>query len=88
MKFNVLLSILFSITIISSAIHEAEHTIHEADSSCIVCQVNNNLASADIIDQLEDIEIIHFGEISQSNTVLNLYLEEKNNRNRAPPSLS
>jgi len=88
MKLNVLLSILFVIVSHFSAIHEVEHVAHEADPSCMVCQVNNNLASADIVDKLENIEILHFGKITQTHTVLNLYLKEKDNRNRAPPSLS
>jgi len=88
MKLNVLLSILFVIVSNFSAIHEVEHVVHESDPSCMVCHINNNFASADVVDKHEAIEIIHFGKISQNGTVLSLYIQEKNNRNRAPPSLS
>jgi len=88
MKLNVLLSIIFVIVTNFSAIHEVEHVVHEADPSCMVCHINNNFASADVVDKPEAIEIIHFGQISQSDIVLSLYVQEKNNRNRAPPSLS
>jgi hypothetical protein len=88
MKLNVLLSILFALVTTFSAIHEVEHIAHDDDSSCLVCHVNNNLASADIINKPEIVEIVHFEKIAQNNLTTNLHFKERNNQNRAPPSIS
>lgn len=88
MKLNILLSILFIIVTTLSAGHEVEHITLDDDSSCLVCTVNNNLISADIIDISQTVEIIRFEKISQNNFISTLHIKERNNQNRAPPSLS
>lgn len=88
MKLNILLSILFIIVTTLSATHEVEHIMLDDDSSCLVCQVNNNLVSADIINVSQNVEIIRFEKIVENNLTSNPYIKEKNNQSRAPPSLS
>ena len=85
MKLKILISILFIIVTTFSAVHEMEHTVNGDDSSCLVCHVSDNIASADIIDEVEDIEVFHFEKIAHKNLVSKLHLKEKNNQNRAPP---
>ncbi|MBT5935131.1 hypothetical protein [Sulfurimonas sp.] len=88
MKLNVLLSIFFIIVTTLSAAHEVEHIMLDDDSSCLVCNVNNNLISADVIDISQLVEIIHFEKISQNNFISTLHIKDRNNQNRAPPSVS
>lgn len=88
MKLNVLLSILFAIVTTFTAIHEVEHIAHDDSSSCLVCHVNNNLASADVIDKPEAIEIVRFEKIAQNYQISNLHVKNKSNLSRAPPSIS
>ena len=88
MKLRVLISIFFIIATTLSAIHELEHIAHDDDSACLVYHVNDNLTSVDIIDEIENIEILHFEEIVQKSQISNLHVKSKSNQNRAPPKLS
>lgn len=88
MKRSILLSIFFLIATTFASVHEVEHLIHDDDSQCLVCHVNNNLTSADIIDKPELVDIISFEKIQPRNIVSNIHVEERNHKSRAPPSLS
>lgn len=88
MKLNVLLSILFAIVTTFTAIHEVEHIAHDDSSTCLVCHVNNNLASADVIDKPDIVEIVHFEKITQNYKISNLHVKDKSNLSRAPPFIS
>jgi len=88
MKLRVLLSIFFIITTTFATIHEVEHVEHGDDSSCLVCHVNDNLTSADIIDKVQDIEVFHFEKIIQNTQLSNLHVKKSTNQTRAPPLTS
>lgn len=88
MKFRILLSIFFLILTTFAAIHKVEHIIHDDNSLCLICHVNDNLASADIIDTNKDIETFYFEKISDNNKVSNLHIKKYTDQDRAPPSLS
>lgn len=88
MKLRILLSIFFVIATTFSALHELEHTTNDADSSCLVYHINDNLSSSDIIDESKEIDTFQFEKISQNNQVLNLHVKNKSNPDRAPPIAS
>lgn len=88
MKFRILLSIFFLIITTFSSIHKVEHIVHDDDSLCLVCHVNDNLASADIIDKAKDVEIFYFEKISHNNQVSDVHVKKHTDQDRAPPSLS
>lgn len=88
MKLNIILSLIFAIVTSFTAIHEVEHIAHEHDTSCLVCHVNNNLVPTDDIIKPIVVESIHFDKITYDDTLVAVYFQERNNQNRAPPSLS
>ena len=88
MKLNLILSLIFTIATIFTSIHEVEHIISDDSSSCLVCTVNHNLVSADIIDYTQSVEIIHFDKITKENLVSTLFTEILTNPSRAPPKQS
>ena len=88
MKLRVLISIFFIIATTFATIHEVEHIEHGDDSSCLVCHVGDNLASADVIDKDTSVEIFHFENIVQNTQISNLHVKKSTNQNRAPPVLS
>lgn len=88
MKLRVLLSIFFIIATSFTAIHEVKHFVDGDDSPCMVCHVNDNLTSADIIDKVQDVEIVHFEKILEANTVLAHHEKKHSNQDRAPPKKS
>lgn len=88
MKLNILLSILFIIVTTLAATHEVEHITLDDDSSCLVCNVNNNLLSADVIDISQSIDSIHFDKIVYSNLMSHKHVKINSNQNRAPPTQS
>ncbi len=87
MKLNIILSILFAIVTTFVSIHEVEHIVSD-DESCLVCTLNNNLVSADISQNHEYIEFIHFANVIKKAPLLHSYFQEKNNSCRAPPFIS
>ena len=88
MKLRVLISIFFIITTTFATVHEAEHITNGDNASCLVCHINDNLTSADVIDKVTDIEIFHFEKIVQNTQISNLHVKKSTNQNRAPPLAS
>lgn len=88
MKLRVIISILFFISTILSAIHELEH-IHEHDgSSCEVCIVKNNTLSADAVEPSTEITLSKSKFDLPDNLLSIFHIKNSTNQNRAPPSLS
>jgi len=87
MKLRILLSIFFIIVTTFTAVHELKHIYVDDSSSCSVCIVDH-LVSADINDEVKEVEVFRFEKISHDNLVSHLYIKEKNNQNRAPPQIS
>lgn len=88
MKFKALLSILFVIATSFSAIHEINHIYNQDTVDCELCQVNDNLVFADIIDKVIDVEIFHFNKIVKNDFIETLYSKKSTNQTRAPPHIS
>lgn len=88
MKINVIISILFAIVTTFTALHEVEHLVKGDDSSCLVCHVNDNLVSADVIDEVKSVDIFHFEKISLNNQISNPHIKKQTNQDRAPPLTS
>jgi hypothetical protein len=86
MKFRVLISLLFIIVTSFTAIHEVKHFVNADDSPCMVCHVNDNLSSADVISEVTYVEIFHFEKILENNSILSYHDKKTSNQNRAPPS--
>ncbi len=88
MKLRVLISLFFIIATTFGAIHEVKHIEHGESTSCLVCHVSDNLVSADLIDNTQDIEIFHFKKVLENNSVLSSFIKKHSNQNRAPPLIS
>jgi hypothetical protein len=88
MKFNLLLSILFTIVTSFAAIHEVKHIEHNDSASCLVCTLHNNLVSADAVHIAADVEILHFEEILDKGVTSYSYRKINFNQSRAPPKIS
>ena len=88
MKLRLLLSLLFIISTTFASVHEVEHIQHADDSPCLVCHVNDNLTSADLIDEVTDVELITFEKVEEVNNVLTFHEKKRSNQNRAPPKQS
>lgn len=85
MKLKIIFSLLFFIATTFTAIHEVEHIISDEASSCLVCTINHNLVSADVIDLTQSVEIVHFDKITKENFIFALDTELLTNPSRAPP---
>ena len=88
MKIRVLISLLFIIATTFATIHEIEHIEQGEDTSCLVCHVSDNLTSADIVDNIQDVEIFHFEKVLEKNSILSFHTKKHSNQNRAPPLTS
>jgi len=88
MKYNLLLSVLFTIVSIFTAIHEVNHIHNQDTADCVMCLIDDNLVSADLIDKIDNTEILHFEKIVFSSFILNTHNKKSTNQNRAPPKLS
>ncbi|QSZ42511.1 hypothetical protein GJV85_10440 [Sulfurimonas aquatica] len=87
MKLRLLLSIFFVIVTTLSALHETEHTL-QGEETCLVCHVNDNLTSADILSIPTEALNFHYESILDNGQVANLHLQDRSNQNRAPPKQS
>ena len=86
MKLRLLLSIFFVIVTTLSAVHEIEHIVD--DESCLVCHVNDNLTSADVVVTSHEIKVSCFNCLNHNSLVFLLHTKNRSNPNRAPPTLS
>lgn len=90
MKFNVLLAFIFAIVTSFTALHELEHIGHDHyddKSECLIFHMSG-LETVDLFPQPVITTLFHFDKIQSENLAVKLYYKEKNNQNRAPPSLS
>ena len=88
MKFNILLSILFTIVTTQSILHDIEHITHEhLSETCEIIHINN-LTSPDIVVQPQYIESATFENITKQEESFKVCCSYNDNQNRAPPVLS
>lgn len=87
MKLRLLLSIFFVIVTTLSAVHETEHILQD-EEACLVCHVNDNLTSADIVFAPTEVIAFEYESILHNSQVAKLHLQDKSNPDRAPPRKS
>lgn len=88
MKFRLLLSLVFIIVTSFIPAHEVKHFVDGDNAPCLVCHVNDNLTSADAINDISYVTIFHFEKISKNSSILYYHNHKTSDQNRAPPKIS
>ncbi|MFA6196105.1 MAG: hypothetical protein WC656_05640 [Sulfurimonas sp.] len=89
MKLKLILSLLFTIATIFSALHEVEHLKHHDSSTCQICIVDDHSVSADILNNFKENIFVTFDAIPlQKNQIQIPHAKKNTNHSNAPPLFS
>ncbi|MBU0719943.1 hypothetical protein KJ877_01230 [bacterium] len=88
MKYRLLLSLLFIVATVFTAVHEIKHVEHHESSTCQVCIVDDHSVSFDIVDDFKETQLFKHIYISSYKIRSSPHAINKSNNSRAPPLVS